>query len=91
MTSLQAIAICAIVAMTTLQSWILMRVVKRLMALESALRAMWKRSLIEEEPAGSMSAIGGSRPSRQRIANGGARAKVLVVVDPFHFAATRSG
>ena len=34
MNSLQTVAICAIVAMTTLQSWILMRVVKRLMGLE---------------------------------------------------------
>jgi hypothetical protein len=45
--------------MTTGQSWILMRVVKRLTALESALRVMLKRSFTEGEPAGSMMAIGG--------------------------------
>ena len=42
MNSLQTVAICAIVAMTTLQSWILMQAVKRLTALELALRAMWE-------------------------------------------------
>ena len=57
------IGIAGIVGMTTLQSWILMRVVKRLTELESALSGMWNRILIEDadDPAGSMRASGGLR------------------------------
>jgi hypothetical protein len=61
--------ICIIVSLTTIQSFILMRVVYRLTALESALSATWKRTLIDNDPADSISAIGGltGEPSNNNL------------------------